>query len=118
MFRSRITGGWGVGAIATALVLAGCGSARHDVSIPPAPSEPRLVIAAVVDPNAVNFVAAQVRLANLDGSVTASVKGQYVGIVGKTVIVLEGDSLKALDRDGSVRQLGKVPGQSGWAEGT
>jgi len=100
------------------LLLGGCGSPPHDVSVPPTPSEPRLVIADVVDPNAVNFAAAQVRLAELDGSVTASVKGQYVGIVGKTVIILEGDSLKALDRDGSVRQLGKVAGQSGWAEGT
>jgi hypothetical protein len=120
MFKFRIVGGRAIGAIAVAMLLGGCGSAGHNVlsGSSPAVSDPRLVIADQVDPTALNFSAAEVRLLKLDSTVAVSVKGQYVGMVGATVIVLEGESLKALDRSGSVRQLGTVAGQAGWAAGT
>ena len=105
------------------MAIAACGSAAPTASVTPssAPSayDPRLVIADLVDPNVVNFTSAEVRLVKLDGTVTASVKGLYVGMVGSSAIVLQGNSLEALGRDGSVQQLGQLAVTTEWlGEGT
>lgn len=105
------------------MAIAACGSAAPTASVAPSPapsaSDPRLVIADLVDPNVANFTSAEARLVKLDGTVTASVKGLYVGMVGSTVIVLQGNSLEAIGRDGSVQQLGQLAVTPEWlGEGT
>ena len=53
----------------------------------------------------------EVRLARLDATRTAAVKGQYGGIVGGKVIVLNGLTLELLNRNGTVKKLGVLAGK-------
>jgi hypothetical protein len=110
MLKFEVFSGRAGAAVFAAMVLAACGSTGPSGSsqASPTPSEPQLVIADLVDPTAVNFTAAEVRLVKLDGTVIASAKGRYDVIVGDSVIVVDGNSLKALDRNGSAKQLGKL----------
>src|SRR5882672_4763853 len=64
----------------------------------PAPADVRLVIA--------DYTHGEVRLARLDATRTATVKGQYAGMVGGKVIVLNGRTLELLSRNGTVKKLG------------
>ena len=66
----------------------------------PAPADIRLVIS--------DFNATQVRLAKLDATDTAMVKGYYDGIAGGQVIVVNGTTLQALSRNGTVTKLGQL----------
>jgi hypothetical protein len=66
----------------------------------PTPGDPRLVIA--------DYVKTEVRLARLDASDTATVKGDFQGIAGGQVILLNGRALMALGPDGTVKQLGQI----------
>ncbi len=63
-----------------------------------------------------DFNAQEVRLAKLNATDTASVKGAYYGIVDDHVIVRDGATLEALSRTGTLTKLGRlavVPNQSG-----
>lgn len=72
----------------------------------PAPADLRLVIN--------DYVRVEVRLARLDATRTATVKGQYDGIVGGQVIVLNGTTLELLNRNGTVKKLGVLAGKPDW----
>jgi hypothetical protein len=72
----------------------------------PAPADLRLVIN--------DYGRVEVRLARLDATRTATVKGQYDGIVGGKVIVLNGTTLELLDRNGTVKKLGVLAGKPDW----
>jgi hypothetical protein len=56
----------------------------------------------------------EVRLARLDATDTATVKGQYDGIVDDKVIVLNGSTLEALNRNGTVTKLGQLAATPDW----
>jgi hypothetical protein len=94
-------------AVLAAAVLAACGSTGLSGSnqASPTPSDPRLVVADLTHPPA---GAAKVRLMKLDGTVTTSITGEYDGNVGGEVIVLNGTTLEALNRDGKVTRLGQL----------
>ena len=66
----------------------------------------RLVIEDLLD--------SEVRLARLDATDTATIKGQYDGIVDGQVIVLNGSTLQALNRSGSVKKLGQLAASPDW----
>jgi hypothetical protein len=61
-----------------------------------------------------DYVRLEVRLARADATDTATVKGQYDGIVGGKVIVLNGRTLEALNRNGTVTKLGVLAATPGW----
>lgn len=61
-----------------------------------------------------DFPASEVRLARLDATDTASVKGHFDGIVQDNVIVLNGTTLDALDRNGKVTKLGQLAATPDW----
>jgi len=81
-------------------------SASAAQSPSPAQAEPRLVIA--------DLTRLQVRLARLDATDTATVKGRYDGIVSDQVIVLDGTTLQALNRNGAVTKLGQLAAIPDW----
>jgi hypothetical protein len=56
----------------------------------------------------------EVRLARLDATDTATVKAQYDGIVDDKVIVLNGSTLEALNRNGTVTKLGQLAATPDW----
>lgn len=68
----------------------------------PAPADLRLVI--------VDYGLTEVRLARLDATDTARVKGVFDGIVADQVIVVNGTALEALNRNGTVTKLGQLVG--------
>jgi hypothetical protein len=72
----------------------------------PAEADLRLVIA--------DYIHLEVRLARLDATRTATVKGQYDGIVGGNVIVLNGTTLELLSRNGTVKKLGVLAAKPDW----
>lgn len=72
----------------------------------PAPADLRLVIN--------DYGLGEVRLARLDATRTATVKGQYAGIVGGKVIVLNGTTLELLSRNGTVKKLGVLAAKPDW----
>lgn len=88
------------------------GSAGPSASAAPAPSPIstaalRLVISDVS--------ANQVRLAKADATDTATVSGQFDGIAGGLVIVLNGNLLESLDAAGTVTKLGvRATPAAGW----
>ena len=106
-----------------ALMLAACGSPATpsaSVSSPPSTSpsastSPATSPAAKPTPGAVDvrlviedFADTSVRLAKLDATDTATVKGRFVGIVNDHVIVVNGTTLETIDRAGTVRKLGQL----------
>jgi hypothetical protein len=118
----------GLAAALLVVVVAGCGgtaanSARSPVAaVSPtstAASSPSPSTSPTVTPSAApllviadyTYTAEQVRLANLDANDTAVVRGIYDGVVGGQVIVVDGLSLKTLNRNGSVRKLGTLAAQ-------
>jgi hypothetical protein len=72
----------------------------------PPPTDLRLVIE---DVNG-----SEVRLARLDATDTAAVKGRYDGIVDNQVIVVNGTTLQALNRSGTLRKLGQLAAMPDW----
>lgn len=118
MRKVRTVCGSGVGAMLAAIVLAACGTASPTMPVakasPAAPSaEPsqtpvdvRLVIS--------DYLGSEVRLASLDAKDVASTKGAYDGVAGGQVIVLDGQSLKALSHSGTVTKLGQLAGVPSW----
>jgi hypothetical protein len=52
----------------------------------------------------------QVRIARLDATRVAVVKGLYDGIAGGQVIVIDGTTLEAVGRSGAIRKLGQLAG--------
>jgi hypothetical protein len=72
----------------------------------PARADLRLVIS--------DYGRGEVRLARLDATRTATVNGQYDGIVGGKVIVLNGRTLELLSQNGTVRTLGQLAETPGW----
>jgi hypothetical protein len=80
--------------------------ARCEKGLSPALADVRLVID--------DFPASEVRLARLDATDTASVKGHFDGIVEDKVIVLNGTTLDALDRNGKVAKLGQLAARPDW----
>lgn len=124
-FRKVLAMGAGV----ASMVLAACGStgptasnespltsptvaATVGASPSPSPSpSPALVdVRLVID----DFSASEVRLARLDATDTASVKGHFDGIVQDKVFVLNGTTLNALDRNGKVTKLGQLAATPEW----
>jgi hypothetical protein len=71
-----------------------------------APADIRLVID--------DFNGSQVRLARLDATDTATAKGRYDGIVSGQVIVLDGNTLQSLNRNGTVTKLGQLAATPDW----
>jgi len=61
-----------------------------------------------------DFNATQVRLARLDATDTGSARGYYDGIAGGQVIVLSGNTLQALNRSGTVTNLGQLAVTPEW----
>ena len=57
----------------------------------------------------------QVRLARLDAFDAAVVTGHYDGVVNGQVIVVNGTTLEALSRSGSVRKLGTLAAEPSWS---
>jgi hypothetical protein len=55
----------------------------------------------------------QVRLTRLDATRTAVVPGEYAGVVAGQVIIVNGNTLEALSRAGTVRTLGTIDGPTG-----
>lgn len=118
-----------IGAGVTSLVLGACGptgpsaSNHSPLTSPtvtataggsPSPSQspsPSLAdVRLVID----DFPASEVRLARLDATDTASVKGHLDGIVQDNAIVLNGTTLDALDRNGKVTKLGQLAATPEW----
>ena len=106
-----------------ALMLAACGSPATptaSVSSPPSTSpsaatSPGTSPAAKPTPGVVDvrlviedIAGAQVRLAKLDATRTATVPGRFVAIVNDHVIVVNGTTLETIDRAGTVRKLGQL----------
>ena len=102
-----------------ALMLAACGSPATptaSVSSPPSTSPSAATSpAAKPTPGAVDvrlviedIPGAQVRLAKLDATRTATVPGRFVAIVNDHVIVVNGTTLETVDRAGTVRKLGQL----------
>ena len=58
----------------------------------------------------------EVRLVRLDATRTATVKGQYDGIVSGKVIVLNGTTLEALSQNGTVKKLGQLAVRPDWVD--
>jgi hypothetical protein len=81
-------------------------SASAEQSPSPAPADLRLVID--------DFTGLQVRLARLDATDTATAKGHYDGIVSGQVIVLDGNTLQSLNRNGIVTKLGQLAATPDW----
>jgi hypothetical protein len=122
--------GRAIGVALAAMLLAACGATNQNASNPspvagtptaaastqpsasaaqrpsPAPVDPRLVIA--------DFTRVQVRLARIDATDTATVNGRYDGIVSDQVIVLDGTTLQALNRNGTVTKLGQLAATPDW----
>jgi hypothetical protein len=61
-----------------------------------------------------DYNSTEVRLAGLNATDTATVKGQYDGIVDDKVIVLNGCALEALNRSGVVTTLGLLAASPDW----
>lgn len=111
-----------IGVALAAIVLVACGTGQNasDRSLAatpgaspspshgptPAPADVRLVIS--------DYNRVEVRLARLDATRTATVKGQYDGIVAGKVIVLNGTTLEALSRNGTVKKLGQLAAKPDW----
>ncbi len=122
----RLPGELAIGLALAAIVLAACGATGQNAagrspvvetptpaasptagqSPSPAPADVRLVID--------DFNASEVRLARLDATDTALVKGHYTGIVSDQVIVLNGNSLQAVNRTGTVTKLGELAATPEW----
>jgi hypothetical protein len=118
----------------TVLLLAACGAAQPSASVhspsvtgsPAAsssPANPSPGVGSSPSPSAsaaqvrlviVDLSIPEVRLAGLDAVDIASVKGQFDGIVGDQVIILNGTALEALNRNGTLRKLGKLAGSPDW----
>lgn len=81
-------------------------SASSNPAVTPASGDVRLVI--------VDYTHDQVRLARLDATDTAAVTGQLDGVVAGQVIVLNGRSLLAVPRVGTVKTLGQLAGAPEW----
>ena len=117
----------GIGAALSAIVLVACGTTGQNAPGPtetpvpaatpgaspspshnpsPAPADVRLVIN--------DYSRVEVRLARLDATRTAAVKGQYAGMVGGKVIVLNGTTLELLSRNGTVKKLGVLAAKPDW----
>src|SRR6266550_5562672 len=117
----------GIGAALAAIVLVACGTTGQNAPGPtetpvpaatpgaspspshnpsPAPADVRLVIN--------DYSRVEVRLARLDATRTAAVKGQYAGMVGGKVIVLNGTTLELLSRNGTVKKLGVLAAKPDW----
>src|ERR1700674_5613291 len=126
----HLRSGRAIGVALAAMILAACGATNQNPSnrspVPgaptaavttqpsasaaqrpsPAPVDPRLVIA--------DFTRVQVRLARIDATDTATVNGRYDGIVSDQVIVLDGTTLQALNRNGTVTKLGQLAATPDW----
>ncbi|MHB8717313.1 MAG: hypothetical protein ACYDAC_00255 [Candidatus Dormibacteria bacterium] len=66
--------------------------------------EPRLVLS----DDGTSGANPMVRLAGLDATDVASVKGRFIAVVDNQVVVLDGITLEAVNYDGTVRQLGSL----------
>jgi hypothetical protein len=74
--------------------------AQQPGASPTAAADVRLVIQ--------DYAKTEIRLARLDATDTAAVKGQYDGIVSGRVVVVDGTTLEVLDRNGALRKLGTL----------
>ena len=113
-----------IGLAVLAMVGAACGTTGQNASNrSPVAATPSLAVTAAVSPPAAqspspspadirlvisDFTATQVRLARPDATDTAIVKGYYVGTAGGQAIVLNGTTLQALNRNGTVAKLGQL----------
>jgi len=102
------------------MVLAACGTTGQNVpggspsagtptaaagpSAASSPSPAAADVRLVID----DYSRSEVRLARLDATRTAVVKGHYVGIAGGQVIVLNGTALQAINPNGTVTKLGQL----------
>jgi hypothetical protein len=112
-----------------AFLLAGCGSSGSGLvpqspAATSSPSPPPSAIAsssqapspAAADLRLViqDYAVPEVRLARLNATRTAVVKGQFDGIVAGKVIVLDGRALESLSSDGMVKVLGQLAASPTW----
>ena len=58
--------------------------------------------------------ASQVRLARLDATDTASITGQYDGVVDDQVVIVNGSQLEAVNKAGLITKLGLLAAVAGW----
>jgi hypothetical protein len=115
-----------VGGALLAMLLAACGATGPGASIQsPAAASPTPISTPASSPSPKpslsdlrlvieDVLGSEVRLARLDATDTASIKGRYDGIVADYVIVLNGTTLQALDRKGKVRKLGQLVAAPDW----
>ena len=89
-------------AVATSPIATATSSPSGSPAVSPTPTDPRLVIA--------DYAKGEVRLARLNAQDTGSAKGLFQQIVGGQVILLNGTSLVALSRSGTVSTLGQLSG--------
>src|SRR6266511_469113 len=112
-----------------AFLLAGCGSSgsglvpRSPDATPPPSSAPSPTASSSQAPSPAaadlrlviqDYAVPEVRLARLDATRTAVVKGQFDGIVAGKVIVLDGRALESLSSDGKVKVLGQLAASPNW----
>ena len=113
-----------IGLALAAMVLAACGATGQNTpGGSPASVTPTLAAAASASPSAQpsplpaaadlrlvidDFNRSEVRLARLDATRTAVVKGRYVGIAGGRVIVLDGKTVQTINPNGTVTNLGQL----------
>src|SRR5882672_1647812 len=109
-----------IGVAVAAIVLAACGTTGQNVpggspstgtptpaagpSAASSPSPAAADVRLVID----DYSRSEVRLARLDATRTAVVKGRYVGIAGGQVIVLDGKTVQAVNPNGTVTNLGQL----------
>lgn len=112
-----------IGSAVVAVVLVACGATGSNVprgatgsgsptvaatsaspSAAPLPSPAAADIRLVID----DYIHTEVRLARLDATRTAVVKGRYVGIAGGQVIVLNSKTVQAISPNGTVTTLGQL----------
>ena len=112
-----------------AFLLASCGSSgsglvpRSPDATPPPSSAPSPTASSSQAPSPAaadlrlviqDYAVPEVRLARLDATRTAVVKGQFDGIVAGKVIVLDGRALESLSSDGKVKVLGQLAASPNW----
>jgi hypothetical protein len=118
-----------IGAALVAMVLAACGTTGQSASSPSPLASPTVVATqgagfspspssspAVADVRLVieDFNVPEVRLARLDATDVATVKGVFGGIAGGQVIVVNGPILEAISRNGTIKKLGRLAADPSW----
>jgi len=118
-----------IGATVAVIVLAACGATQGASGQSPSAGSPAPISPTASSPSAnqspsplspdlrlviEDVSRTEVRLARLDATDTATVKGQYDGIVGGQVVVLNGTTLEVLNRNGTVTRLGQLAAIPDW----